>query len=122
LFSLARGEKHRCIRGVAAAVAFYGDYMVIFNKDNQKGKSDEKTKNSKKHGGTLANDPYAGRKKKKVSGKHSRTGKFLYGLRGRKGKPENVERVSEDTEEYSSTTRFIESSLGIKSHQETIVC
>jgi hypothetical protein len=65
LFCLARGEKHRCIRGVAAAVAFYGDYMVNFKKDNQKGKSDEKTKNSKKHGGTLANDPYAGRKKKR---------------------------------------------------------
>ena len=93
--------------------------MVNFSKGNQKGKSDEKTKNSKKHGGTLEDDPNAGRKKKKVSGKHSGTGEFLYGLRRRKGKPENVERVSEDTtEEYSSTTRFLESSLGIKSYAE----
>lgn len=96
--------------------------MVNFNKDNQRGKSDEKTTNSKKHGGALENNPIAGRKKKKVSGKHSRTGKLFYGLRGRTGKPENIERVSEGTEKYSSTTRFIESSLGIKSHQETIVC
>src|SRR3989344_3525345 len=93
--------------------------MVNFNQDNQKGKTNEKAKNSKKHGGALENDPNPGRKKKKVSGKHSRTGKFLYGLRRRKGKPENVERVSEDTtEEYSSTTRFLESSLGIKSYAE----
>ena len=93
--------------------------MVNFNQDNQKGKTNEKEKNSKKYGGALENDPNAGRKKKKVSGKHSRTGKFLYGLRRRKGKPENVERVSEDTtEEYSSTTRFLESSLGIKSYAE----
>src|SRR3972149_2968597 len=93
--------------------------MVNFNQDNQKGKTNEKAKNSKKYGGALENDPNAGRKKKKVSGKHSRTGKFLYGLRRRKGKPENVERVSEDTtEEYSSTTRFLESSLGIKSYAE----
>lgn len=93
--------------------------MVNFNQDNQKGKTNEKAKNSKKHGGALENDPNAGRKKKKVSGKHSGTGEFLYGLRRRKGKPENVERVSEDTtEEYSSTTRFLESSLGIKSYAE----
>jgi len=105
-------------KGGLAAVVFYRDYMVNFSKGNQKGKSDEKTKNSKKHGGTLEDDPNAGRKKKKVSGKHSGTGEFLYGLRRRKGKPENVERVSEDTEEYSSTTRFLESSLGIKSYAE----
>jgi len=43
LFCLARGEKHRCIMGVLAAVAFYGDYMVNFNIDNQKGKSEEET-------------------------------------------------------------------------------
>jgi len=106
------------LRGGLATVVFYRDYMVNFSKGNQKGKSDEKTKNSKKHGGTLEDDPNAGRKKKKVSGKHSGTGEFLYGLRRRKGKPENVERVSEDTEEYSSTTRFLESSLGIKSYAE----
>ncbi len=100
-----------------AAVAFYRDYMVNFN-NNQKGKLDEKTKNSEKHGGTLENDPNARRKKKRVSKKHPQSGKLLYGLRGREGKPENVERVSEDTEEYSSTTRFIESSIGIKSYAE----
>jgi len=92
--------------------------MVNFIKKNQKGKLNEKATNSKKHGGTVESDPYTGRKEKKVSGKHSRTGKLLYGLRGRKGKPENVERVSDDTEEYSSTTRFIESSLGTKSYAE----
>ena len=65
MFCLARGEKDRYIRSELAAVAFYGDYMINFSKDNQKGKSDEKTKNSKKHGGTLENNPNAGRKKKR---------------------------------------------------------
>ena len=46
-------------------VAFYKDYMVNFNQDNQKGKPNEKAKNSKKHGGALENDPNAGRKKKR---------------------------------------------------------
>lgn len=92
--------------------------MAKFNKEDQKGKLNEKAKDSKKHGGRVENDPYPRGKEKKISGKHSSTGKFLYGLRGRKGKPQNVERVSEDTEEYPSTTRFIESSLGIKSYAE----
>lgn len=99
-------------------VAFYRDYMVDFNREKQKGKPHEKAKNSKKHGGTLESNPYTGRKKKKVSGKHPRTGKILYGVRRGKGKLENVERVSEDTKEYSSTTRFIESSHGVKSYAE----
>ena len=91
--------------------------MINLNKQNQRGKSDEKAKVSEKHNRTVDNS-LTRRKEKKVSGEHSRSGKRLHGIRGRTRKPEDAERVSEESEEYSSTTRYIESSLGIKSYSE----
>jgi len=81
----------------------------------------EKAKDSAGHNRKVADDPHAGGKEKEVSGKHSRAGKRVYGVRGRARKPEDAERISEESEEYRTTrryTRFIESSLGIKSYSE----
>jgi len=83
-----------------------------------KGKQDEKKESSEEHSGAMADSYCSGRKKKAVSRKHPRAGKSVYGVRGRARKPENAERVSEDSEECSSTTRYLESSLGIKSYSE----
>jgi len=91
--------------------------MVKLSRQNQRGKTDEKAKCSEKHYRTVDNS-FTRRKKKKVSGEHPRTGKRLHGIRGRTRKPEDAERVSEESEEYTSTTRYIESSLGIKSYSE----
>lgn len=77
--------------------------------------SDEKTK---KHSRRVANKAHSGGKKEALSGKHSKAGARVDGLRRRARKLEDAERVSEYSEEYSSTTRFIESSLGIKSYAE----
>jgi len=78
----------------------------------------EKDENTQKHSRTLADKPYAGRAKGALPGKHSKTGTRLNGVRRRTRKSQDAERVSEESEEYSSTTRFIESSLGIKSDAE----
>lgn len=88
------------------------------NKD--KVKTDDKSgdkKSSAKSGG-VADEPNTGRAKASLSGKHPGAGACVNGLRRRTRKPEAAERVSEEPEEYSSTTRFIESSLGIKSYAE----
>ncbi len=81
----------------------------------QERNSDEK---AKKHSGRVADKSHAGGKKKALSGKHSKAGTCVDGLRRRARKPEDAERVSEDPEKYSSTTRSIESSLGINSYAE----
>ena len=92
--------------------------MVKLNKTQKKSDTDEKKKVSKKHGGTVEGKPVSRRKKEKISGKHPGTGKRVHGVRGRARKPQDAERISEESEEYSSTTRYIESSLGIKSFSE----
>lgn len=92
--------------------------MVKLSKTTSQRESDEKKKDAKKHRGPLADRVDAGGAKKVVSEKHPRTGKRLHGVRRRAGKPQDAERVSEEPEEYSSTTRYIESSLGIKSYTE----
>ncbi len=69
----------------------------------------------------MADNSHDRGEKKALSGKHSKPGTRIDGLRGRARKLEDAERVSEDSEEseeYSSTTRFIESSIGIKSYAE----
>jgi len=81
-------------------------------------KAKRKAKSKTKRGRTLADKPFAGGKEKALSGKHSGPGLRVHGVRGRAGKPQDAERVSEDAGEYSSTTRFIESALGIKSYAE----
>lgn len=92
--------------------------MVKLSKTNSQGESDERKKAAKKHSGSLADRVDVRGAKKTVSEKHSHSGKFVYGVRRRTCKPENAERISEDSEEYSSTTRHIESSLGIKTYTE----
>ncbi len=84
---------------------------------NDKGKD---KKISEKHNRAVG-DAFAGGKKKTVSGKHSGTRKRVYGVRGRARKPEDAERISEEPADYSPArryTRYIESSLGIKSYSE----
>ncbi|MBI4683959.1 MAG: Fic family protein [Nitrospirae bacterium] len=89
------------------------------NKEEKDDKGRDK-KISEKHNRAVG-DAFAGGKKKTVSGKHTGASKRVYGVRGRARKPEDVERISEESEEYGSTrryTRYIESSLGIKSYSE----
>lgn len=88
------------------------------NKDEEVSHEKGKNKKSSAKSGRVADKPNAGRAQTALSKKHSRTGTRLNGVRRRTRKPKNAERVSEDSEEYSSTTRFIESSLGIKSYSE----
>ncbi|MEW6571736.1 MAG: Fic family protein [Nitrospirota bacterium] len=82
------------------------------------GETDEKTEGPKEFSRALADGSHGRAKEKTVSKKYSRTGKPVHGLRRRSRKPEDAERVSEDIERYPSTTRFVESSLGIKSYSE----
>ena len=72
--------------------------MLKLNKTNLQRESDEKKKAAKKYSGTLADSPQSGRKKKAVSGKYSGAGKRVHGVRGRTRKPEDVERISEESE------------------------
>ena len=72
--------------------------MLKLNKTNLQKESDEKKKAVKKHSGTLADSPQSGRKKKAVSGKYSGAGKRVHGVRGRTCKPEDAERISEESE------------------------
>ena len=78
----------------------------------------EKAKDPQKHSGPLADKPLSRGKESPLSGKHSRTGLRLNGVRRRAGKPNYAQKISEESEEYTSTTRFIESSLGIKPYSE----
>jgi CRISPR-associated endonuclease/helicase Cas3 len=73
---------------------------------------------SRKRSRALADKLHAGRAKAALSGKHPDAGARLDGLRGRTRKSKDAERVSEKSEEYASTTRFVESTLGIKSYSE----
>ena len=101
---------------VVEAIELYEKYMLELDKVNKY----EKTKDPEKYSRAV-DVPHPGGKEKKISGKHSGAGKRVYGVRGRVCKPEDAERVSEESEEYHSTkrhTRFIESSLGIKSYSE----
>lgn len=89
--------------------------------NKNKGNKYAETKTSEKHSRAVEDNPHAGRKTQKISGKHSGAGKRVYGVRGRARKPEDAERISEDSEEYRPSTRYtryIESSLGIKSYSE----
>lgn len=78
----------------------------------------EKAKSPNKHSRALADKPDARGKEKVLPGKHSNAGKRINGVRRRTGKPDHAQKISEESEEYTSTIRFIESSLGIKSYAE----
>jgi CRISPR-associated endonuclease/helicase Cas3 len=88
------------------------------NKDKVEKDDKIRGKKSSAKSGEVADKPYTRGAQTAVSGKHTETGARLNGVRRRARKPEDAERVSEEPEEYSSTTRFIESSLGIKSYAE----
>ncbi|MBI5327207.1 MAG: Fic family protein [Deltaproteobacteria bacterium] len=114
--SFTTPEKERKEK-VFEAIGLYEKYMLELNK----GTKYAETEAQKEHSRAVEDDPHNGRKTEKISGKHSGAGKRIYGIRGRVCKPEDVERVSEKPEEYRTTarhTRFIESSLGIKSYSE----
>ena len=84
----------------------------------QKREDDEKKKRPHNQRNELADASDSGGTEKTLPGKHPRPGTRLNGVRRRTRKSQNAERVSEESEEYSSTTRFLESSLGIKSYTE----
>jgi len=114
--SFTTPEKERKER-VGETIELYEKYML----ELEKGSNYEKTEDSEEHSRAVEVNPHTGRKKEKVSGKHPGTCKRIYGIRGRICKSEDAERVSEEPEEYHSTkryTRFIETSLGIKSYSE----
>ncbi len=113
--AFATSEKERKKR-VGEAIELYKNYMLELGK----GGYYEKTEISEKHNREV-DIPLAGGKEEKVSKKHTGSGKRLYGIRGRTRKPEDAERISEDSEEYRPSTRYtryIESNLGIKSYSE----
>ncbi|RJQ55479.1 MAG: hypothetical protein C4526_03520 [Nitrospiraceae bacterium] len=114
--SFTTPEKERKER-VAEAIAQYEACMI----ELEKGISNEKAEVSKEHSRAMEDKPLSGGKKEEISGKHPRSGKRVHGVRRRARKPENAERISEEPEDYSPAgryTRFIESSLGIKSYSE----
>lgn len=65
--------------------------------------------------------PVARGKKRKVSGEYPGAGARIHGVRGRTRKHGDAEEVHEEPEEYNPrprSTRYRESSLGIKSYAE----
>ena len=104
--SFTTSEKERKER-VGEAIELYKACML----DLEKEESDEKTEVSEKFNRAVEDKSLTGGKKEKVSGEHTGTREILYGVRRR----------ARESEEYSSTTRYtryIESSLGIKSYSE----
>ena len=114
--SFTTPEKDRKER-VRKAIELYESYMVELE---QKGNANEKTEASAEHNRAVG-EPVAGGKEGKVSGEHPGAGARIHGVRGRTRKPDDVEGVYEESEEYnpsSRSTRYIESTLGIKSYSE----
>jgi Alw26I/Eco31I/Esp3I family type II restriction m6 adenine DNA methyltransferase len=106
--------KQERIGRVDEAIELYKNYMVDFGK----GYIYEKAENKDQHSRALEGELDSGREEKALSGKHPTASKRVHGIRKRTRKPGDAERVSEDIERYASTTRFIESSLGIRSYSE----
>jgi hypothetical protein len=105
-------------------VAFYGDYMVDFNRKNQKGKSDEKTgkKNRHKKVGT-EHDKVAKRPRRyklsqeSLSGESAGLGDQVHGVREGAGEykpPEGASGEGEDNTRPLDSTRYLETAQGIK--------
>jgi TaqI-like C-terminal specificity domain len=114
--SFSTSEEERKER-VGEAIELYEKYMVDLE---QKGHADERTEASAEHTRTVGG-PVAGGKEGKVSGEHPGAGSRIHGVRGRTRKPDDAEGAHEESEEYNPaprSTRFIESSLGIKSYAE----
>lgn len=116
LITFTTPEKERKAR-VQKAIELYESYMVELE---QKGYANEKTEASAEYNRAVG-APVAGGKEGKVSGEHPGAGVRVHGVRGRTRKPDDAEGVHEESEEYSPSprsTRYIESSLGIKSYSE----
>lgn len=69
----------------------------------------------------MEGEPYTRREEKTLPGEHSATGQRVHGIRRLIRKHKDADKISEDIERYPSTTRFIESSLGIKSYSIEIL-
>jgi fido (protein-threonine AMPylation protein) len=100
---------------VAEAIERYKRFMLDLD---SRGNEHENKDNSTKQRRALADDTLGCGEEAVISGEHSGTGKRVHGVRGRARKPEDAQRVSEESAEYASTTRYLESSLGIKSYAE----
>jgi fido (protein-threonine AMPylation protein) len=111
--SFSTPEKERKER-VSAAIELYKKYMVKL----ERGHGYENKEDSARQRRPLADGTIISGKEEAVHGEHSGTGERVHGVRGRARKHEDAQRVSEESEEYSSTTRYVESSLGIKSYTE----
>ncbi len=103
---------------VSEAIELYRNYMLDLEKGCQEGKAYEKTGTSDTHDSAMERESYSGGEEMLVSGKHPRAGESVNGIRRRASKHKDAKKISEDIEEYTSTTRHIESSLGIKSYSE----
>lgn len=101
---------------VAEVIDLYKEYMVKLQLDF-KGELYENQDRHKVHR-KMEEGAHASREKTALSEEHTSSGLQVHGIRGRTGESGHAERVSEDPEEYKTTTRFIESSLGIKSYKE----
>jgi len=102
---------------VGKAIELYEKYMVDLER---KGNADEKTETSAESYPEVG-EAVTGRKEEKVSGEHPGSGSCFHGVRGRARKPGDAERVSEESEECNPSprfTRYVESTLGIKSYSE----
>ncbi len=88
--------------------------MIDFDEDN----SYEKAESADQEYRAVEAKTHARREAGSLFGEHPATGKRVHGIRRRTRKHEDADKISEDIERYPSTTRFIESSLGIKSYGE----
>ena len=95
-------------------IELYKKYMVDLGKDNVYGKAESADQEHR----TLEGEAHTRREEKALPKEHSATGKRVHGIRRRTRKHADADKISEDLERYPSTTRFIESSLGIKSYSE----
>jgi hypothetical protein len=91
--SFTTPEKDRKER-VRKAIELYESYMVELE---QNGNANEKTEASAEHNRAVG-EPVAGGKEGKVSGDHPGASARIHGVRGRARKPEDAERISEESE------------------------
>ena len=69
----------------------------------------------------MEGEAHTRREEKALPKEHPATGKRFHGIRRRTRQHKDADKISEDIERYPSTTRFIESSLGIKSYSIEIL-
>ena len=107
-------------------VACYRDYMVNFNKKNQKGKLDEKASKKTQHEKPAAESDKMAEKprryklsQERLSGRGSKLGGKVHGVReGASGykPPEGASGEGEDSTQPIDSTRYFKTVQGIKSY------